>query len=64
LNKLVGHYGFVKSAIEGIVFIDLRRQFSTVFIGEIINVRVNVAPFTLQGMVIGFSQDSAEVMLW
>jgi len=64
INKKTGDSGTVKSAIEGVVFINLNSS-STIFIGELIDFHVKVENSTvLKGMVIGLSSGAAEIMLF
>jgi len=66
LNKISSPSGLgtVKSAIEGVVFINISE--GSVFIGELIHFEIKRINKTLNlyGMVIGLSLDTAEVMLF
>jgi hypothetical protein len=57
--------GSVKSAIEGVVFINVDEN-SSIFIGELIEFIINRSNKTLvlKGMVIGLSIGTAEIMLF
>lgn len=57
--------GTVKSAIEGVVFINVNEN-SSIFIGELIEFIINRSNKTviLKGMVIGLSIGTAEIMLF
>jgi hypothetical protein len=55
--------GFVKAAIEGIVFIPLEQK-ATVFIGEMIEFQAQKTLSIYQGMVIGLSTQLAEIVLF
>jgi hypothetical protein len=58
--------GSVKSAIEGVVFIDIPKEY-TVFIGEEITISKNTnsdSKNSLKGMVIGLTIKAAEIMLF
>jgi hypothetical protein len=57
--------GTVKSAIEGVVFINLSES-TSIFIGEIIKFQINIGDrkSSLKGMVIGLSKGSGEIMLF
>jgi len=58
--------GSVKSAIEGVVFIEIPKEY-TVFIGEEITISKNAdseSKNSLKGMVIGLTIKAAEIMLF
>lgn len=57
--------GTVKSAIEGVVFINLSES-TSIFIGELIQFQINIGDRKsyLKGMVIGLSKGSGEIMLF
>lgn len=73
LNQKQKSYGSVKSAIEGVVFINISssKENSSIFIGEVINFykkkktkNNTFLKFNLKGMVLGLSLNTAEVMLF